>query len=190
MKEDAIKELWQQNRPELHIEPGRLLASLVTADDFGRRLEYQKGVRKSATAGLAALSCFGVLFLDMSLWAQTGAVTMAVCLILIILTLHKVHQQISIPEPTMALRQLLIAEERSLISQLKAKTQIYNWYLPPLVLGTQVFFYGLDVSVFFKIAFLTGSLFLAAYSYHTNKKTVEHQLNPLLKKLQENLRQL
>lgn len=193
MTEEQLKEIWQSANDKnetINFNSLNLKEMNQQIKKFEKKIEARNN--REIGAAILVIAVFGYYaFLIPSILGKLGAIWTIGCGIWVIYKLKKVEAK----QPEFAnehsVKQQLIDYQNYVKEERKLLSNIFYWYLLPLLPGMILFFIGTDATFFFAaIHFGIVIPLLFSFIYHLNKEAAEKKIQPLLDDIAKTLKSL
>jgi hypothetical protein len=189
---DRFKTAWLRELEGASVDAatGAALGSVIRrAQTVRRTVAWRDGLETGlATAGVIF---FAILFFTFpGSLAKVGCAVIIGGLVLIIIRLRLARGPLAASGRELTVREFCMSELESVDAQIRLLKSVAWWYLGPVTLGVNLFFFGVRGLAWQSFCYLGATLVLAAFIYWLNQKAVRRRLVPIHDRLRTVLDQL
>jgi len=185
MELDRLKKTWQ-NRP-MDAFPERPVDewafSIKARLKKLNRLVFWRDIREIGLSLVLILFFGKLIWTARSTMSRVGAAVIVAGLILVIAKMRGARKKMRKCGSDANLIEFFSAERDGLDAQIRLLRSVLWWYIGPLILGVNLFFFGARGLSLASLVYLIATLILAVFIYRLNLMAVQKKILPLREEL-------
>ncbi len=190
---EELKTVWQERRVEAPaLTKEELMSNVMQRLERLRRDLMWRDVHESAAAiVVGAIFAVAAYFVRAPL-ARAGALVLVGASLMVITVLAALRLRHGREEtaPDTSLAEFCRRELAHVDAQIRWTRRVAWWYIAPLLIGVNMFFWGTSHSTTAAAVYLIATLALSAGIYWLNQRAVQREFLPLRRDLQQSLADL
>ena len=190
---EELKTVWQERRVEAPaLTKEELMSNVMQRLERLRRDLMRRDVHESAAAiVVGAIFAVAACFVRAPL-ARAGALVLvgASLMVITVLAVLRLRHGREETAPDTSLAEFCRRELAHVDAQIRWTRRVAWWYIAPLLIGVNMFFWGTSHSTTAGAVYLIATLALSAAIYWLNQRAVQREFLPLRRDLQQSLADL
>ena len=190
---EELKTVWQERRVEAPaLTKEELMSNVMQRLERLRRDLMRRDVHESAAAiVVGAIFAVAAYFVRAPL-ARAGALVLvgASLMVITVLAVLRLRHGREETAPDTSLAEFCRRELAHVDAQIRWTRRVAWWYIAPLLIGVNMFFWGTSHSTTAGAVYLIATLALSAAIYWLNQRAVQREFLPLRRDLQQSLADL